>query len=116
VSVQRNEEIHPRCCNEGYPDGPGRASNKEGESWSIIPRPLSESSAICIQSLTTFSQATLSFGSAAFLACRRQYSACSRKRLGSSPLPPRSVMWREGRLVEQVGDRRNDLSRRERLV
>ena len=27
-----NEATHPRCCDEGYPDGPGRASNKEGES------------------------------------------------------------------------------------
>jgi hypothetical protein len=27
----------------GYPDRPGRASNKEGESWVIIPKPLSES-------------------------------------------------------------------------
>src|SRR5262245_52204976 len=38
-----NEATHPRCCDEGCPDGPGRASNKEGESWVIIPRPLSES-------------------------------------------------------------------------
>jgi hypothetical protein len=33
-----NEATHPRCCDEGYPDGPGRASNKEGESWVIILR------------------------------------------------------------------------------
>src|SRR5215467_3945559 len=38
-----NEATHPRCCDEGYPDGPGRASNKEGESWVIILKPLSES-------------------------------------------------------------------------
>ena len=31
-----NEATHPRCCDEGYPDGPGRASNKEGEPWGII--------------------------------------------------------------------------------
>jgi hypothetical protein len=36
------EATHPRCCDEGYPDGPGRASNKEGESWGIIAKPLSE--------------------------------------------------------------------------
>jgi hypothetical protein len=39
----QNEATHPRCCDEGCPDGPGRASNKEGESWVIIPRSLSES-------------------------------------------------------------------------
>ena len=39
----QNEATHPRCCDEGYPDGPGRASNKEGESWVIILRLLSES-------------------------------------------------------------------------
>src|SRR5215471_11144774 len=38
-----NEATHPRCCDEGYPDGPGRASNKEGESWVIILKFLSES-------------------------------------------------------------------------
>jgi hypothetical protein len=38
-----NEATHPQCCDEGYPDRPGRASNKEGESWVIIPKPLSES-------------------------------------------------------------------------
>src|SRR5258705_2842606 len=38
-----NEATHPRCCDEGYPDGPGRASNLKGESWAIIPKPLSES-------------------------------------------------------------------------
>src|SRR6516164_5783607 len=27
---------HPRCYGEGYPDWPGRASNKEGESWASI--------------------------------------------------------------------------------
>src|SRR5690349_2637192 len=37
-----NEVTHPRCCKEGYPDGPGRASNKEGESWGIIAKPLLE--------------------------------------------------------------------------
>ena len=26
------EATHPRCYGEGYPDWPGRASNKEGES------------------------------------------------------------------------------------
>jgi hypothetical protein len=26
------EATHPRCYGEGYPDEPGRASNKEGES------------------------------------------------------------------------------------
>jgi hypothetical protein len=30
------EATHPRCCGEGYPDWPGRASNKEGESWTSI--------------------------------------------------------------------------------
>jgi hypothetical protein len=40
MSPPQNEATHPRGCNEGYPDGPGRASNKEGESWVIIPRPL----------------------------------------------------------------------------
>ncbi|MET4330996.1 hypothetical protein ABIB80_006854, partial [Bradyrhizobium sp. i1.15.2] len=24
----QNEATHPRCCDEGCPDGPGRASNK----------------------------------------------------------------------------------------
>ena len=43
MSPPQNEATHPRCCDEGYPDGPGRASNKEGESWVIIPRSLSES-------------------------------------------------------------------------
>src|SRR5689334_793703 len=38
-----NEATHPRCCDKGYPDGPGRASNKEGESWEIIAKPSSES-------------------------------------------------------------------------
>src|SRR5260221_11150470 len=27
------EATHPRYYGEGYPDWPGRASNKEGESW-----------------------------------------------------------------------------------
>jgi hypothetical protein len=38
-----NEATDPRCCDEGYPDRPGRASNKEGESWVIITKPSSES-------------------------------------------------------------------------
>src|SRR5262249_2248853 len=38
-----NEATHPRCYGEGYPDGPGRASNKEGEPWGIIPKLSSES-------------------------------------------------------------------------
>jgi len=25
-----NEATHPRCCDEGYPDGPGRASKQGG--------------------------------------------------------------------------------------
>src|SRR6266851_2465601 len=29
---------HPRCGCEGYPDRPGRASSKEGESWAIIAK------------------------------------------------------------------------------
>src|SRR5450755_4281143 len=28
----------PRCDDEGCPDRPGRASHKEGESWSIIAK------------------------------------------------------------------------------
>jgi hypothetical protein len=40
MTPSTNEATHPRCCDEGYPDGPGRASNKESESWA---RPLSES-------------------------------------------------------------------------
>lgn len=43
MSPPQNEATHPRCCDEGCLDGPGRASNKEGESWVIIPRSLSES-------------------------------------------------------------------------
>src|SRR6202040_4082765 len=43
MSPSTNEATHPQCCDEGYPDRPGRASNKEGESWVIIPKPLSES-------------------------------------------------------------------------
>ena len=42
MSPPQNEATHPRCCNEGYPDGPGRTSNKGGKSWGIILRPLSE--------------------------------------------------------------------------
>src|SRR5439155_7262314 len=34
----RSGATHPRCGCEGYPDGPGRASRKEGESWAIIAR------------------------------------------------------------------------------
>src|SRR5271166_3531927 len=34
---------HPRCYGEGYPDWPGRASNKEGESWTSIAGLSSES-------------------------------------------------------------------------
>src|SRR6516165_6300204 len=34
---------HPRCYGEGYPDWPGRASNKEGESWASIAGLSSES-------------------------------------------------------------------------
>ena len=30
-----NEATHPRCSVEGCPDGPGRASYMEGESWGI---------------------------------------------------------------------------------
>ena len=30
------EATHPRCYGEGYPDEPGRASNKESEG--IVPR------------------------------------------------------------------------------
>jgi hypothetical protein len=40
VCPSTNEATHPRCCDEGYPDRPGRASNKEGEPWVIIPKPL----------------------------------------------------------------------------
>jgi hypothetical protein len=43
MSPFTNEATRPRYCDEGYPDGLGRASNKEGESWVIILRPLSES-------------------------------------------------------------------------
>ncbi|MGY4352987.1 hypothetical protein ACVWXM_009504 [Bradyrhizobium sp. GM7.3] len=43
MSPPQNEATHPRCCDEGCLDGPGRASNKEGESWVIIPRSLSGS-------------------------------------------------------------------------
>src|SRR4029450_12772865 len=32
------EATRPRCYREGYPDRPGRASNKEGESWAIIAK------------------------------------------------------------------------------
>src|SRR5882762_6662250 len=34
----REEATHPRCACEGYPDRPGRASSKEGESWSILAK------------------------------------------------------------------------------
>ena len=37
MSPPQNEATHPRCC-EGCLDGPGRASNKEGESWGIIAK------------------------------------------------------------------------------
>jgi hypothetical protein len=37
------EATHPRCYGEGYPDWLGRASNKEGESWSILAGLSSES-------------------------------------------------------------------------
>ncbi|WP_247282169.1 MULTISPECIES: hypothetical protein, partial [unclassified Bradyrhizobium] len=30
MSPPQNEATHPRCCDEGCLDGPGRASNKEG--------------------------------------------------------------------------------------
>src|SRR6201993_4140124 len=33
VRAAAEEATHPRCDSEGYPDWPGRASNKEGESW-----------------------------------------------------------------------------------
>src|SRR5215471_13208953 len=36
VCPSLEEATHPRCCGEGYPDRPGRASSKEGESWIII--------------------------------------------------------------------------------
>jgi hypothetical protein len=36
MSPPQNELTHPRRCNEGYPDGLDRASNKEGELWGII--------------------------------------------------------------------------------
>ena len=32
VCPSPQEATHPQCCCEGYPDGPGRASNKAGES------------------------------------------------------------------------------------
>src|ERR1700682_827210 len=32
------EATHPRCGCEGYPDRPGRASSKEGESCGIIAK------------------------------------------------------------------------------
>src|SRR5262249_11497182 len=38
-----NEATHPRCSVEGCPDGPGRASYMEGESWGIIAKLSSES-------------------------------------------------------------------------
>jgi hypothetical protein len=34
----RQEATHPRCGCEGYPDRPGRASSKEGESWPILSK------------------------------------------------------------------------------
>src|SRR5258705_3165629 len=37
------EATHPRYYGEGYPDWPGRASNKEGESWTSIAGLASES-------------------------------------------------------------------------
>jgi hypothetical protein len=43
MSSSSNEATHPRCSVEGYPDRPGRASYKEGESWGIIAKLLSES-------------------------------------------------------------------------
>src|SRR5712672_1465431 len=33
-----DEATHPRCGCEGYPDRPGRASSKEGESCGIISK------------------------------------------------------------------------------
>jgi hypothetical protein len=36
VCPSPEEATHPRCDGEGYPDRPGRASNKEGESWTMI--------------------------------------------------------------------------------
>ncbi len=38
MSPSREEATHPRCRCEGYPDRPGRASSKEGESWSIVAK------------------------------------------------------------------------------
>src|SRR5262245_34017312 len=32
------EATHPQCFDEGCPDGPGRASHKEGESWGMIAK------------------------------------------------------------------------------
>jgi hypothetical protein len=29
------EATHPRCYGEGYPDWPGRVSNKVGEPWTV---------------------------------------------------------------------------------
>jgi hypothetical protein len=43
MSPSTNEATHPRCSVEGYPDRPGRASYKEGESWDIIAKLSSES-------------------------------------------------------------------------
>src|SRR5713101_5824394 len=37
------EATHPRYYGEGYPDWPGRASNKEGEWWTSIAGLSSES-------------------------------------------------------------------------
>src|SRR5262249_4855764 len=31
VCPSLEEATHPRCCGEGYPDRPGRASSKEGD-------------------------------------------------------------------------------------
>src|SRR6516225_5671611 len=31
MSPPQNEATHPRCCDEGYPDGPGRASKQGGQ-------------------------------------------------------------------------------------
>jgi hypothetical protein len=43
VCPSLEEATHPRCYGEGYPDWPGRASNKEGESWTSISGLSSES-------------------------------------------------------------------------
>src|SRR5215831_18265485 len=87
---------HPRCYGEGYPDWPGRASNKEGESWASIAGLSSESiRQSCAMPLRLLRRGVVgTFAISARSTPRKRRHASSSSNL--RPIPSTDVLLRGG--------------------